>query len=267
MQDLKSKYGNTALITGASSGMGKAFAHHVTKQGINPILVARNEQRLKSLSQELSKSYGVYAQYHSTDLSNMESIEALIQKIDNQNISLFIHSAGLENNGDFTKIPLEKEMNVIGVNVIATYKLSRYFAEKMKAQGKGGILLLSSMIGLMPSPYFTNYTASKAYTHYLGTSLSTELKTFGVDVTVMAPGLTDTPMKDSTGVDWSKMPMATMSPEKATKIALSKLGKTTSVIPGLMNKMMVLMARLSPTKMFSTMNGWMIKRGVSPEKL
>ena len=267
MQNLKSKYGNTALVTGASSGIGKAFAIELAKQGITPILVARNEQRLQGLANELKVKYKIDAPYYSVDLSDVNAVQEFTRTIDKKDISVFIHSAGLENNGSFTKISVEKELEVINVNVVATYVLTRHFAEKMSAKRKGGILLVSSMIGLMPSPYFTNYTASKAYTHYLGTSLTTELKKHKVDVSVLAPGLTDTPMKDSTGVDWSKMPMTTMAPEKAAQIALSKLGKTVSVIPGFMNKMMVIMARLSPQKMFSAINGWMIKRGIATEKL
>jgi len=267
MQNLKTKYGDTALVTGASSGIGKAFATALAKQGVKPILVARNLQRLQALADELKANYNINTPLYSVDLSDIEAVRAFTKTIDNYDISVFVHSAGLENNGSFIKIAAEKELNVINVNVVATYVLTKYFAEKMSKKRRGGILLVSSMIGLMPSPYFSNYTASKAYTHYLGTSLTTELKEHNVDVSVLAPGLTDTPMKDSTGVDWAKMPMASMTPERVAQLALGKLGKTSSIIPGLMNQMMVVMARLSPQKIFSSMNGWMIKRGIAIENI
>lgn len=268
MRNLQTKYGNRALVTGASSGIGRAFALELAKQGIEPVLVARNKERLESTAKEILEKYNIITKTISTDLSKEEAVKGLITTIDSIEIGLFVHCAGIENNGSFEKIDTEKELQVIHLNITSTYLLSQYFAKKMKQKGRGGILLVSSMVGLMPSPYFSNYAASKAYVHNLGLSLFGELRNEGVDVSVLAPGLTDTPMADSTGVDWSKIPMASMSPEKAVKIALHNLGNKATIIPGIRNKMMVAMAkRFFSMKTFSLMNGLMIRKGVSSDKL
>ncbi|MFA9392823.1 MAG: SDR family NAD(P)-dependent oxidoreductase [Prolixibacteraceae bacterium] len=268
MQNLKEKYGKKALITGGSSGIGKAFAIELAKQGIEPILVARNKEKLKEIEQEILSKYKVRVQTFSVDLSNEKETLDFIQEISSSDIGLFIHSAGMEHNGSFTKISSENGMKLIKLNISSTFLLTNHFAKQMTEKKKGGILLVSSMAGLMPSPYFSNYAASKSYVHTLGLSLYFELKNKGVDIAVLAPGLTDTNMVADNGVDWSKVPMAIMAPSKAAQISLANLGKKATIIPGFMNKMMVMMARrVFSMKSFSGINGSMTRKAISNDKL
>lgn len=268
MQNLKNKYGNKALVTGGSSGIGKAFALELAKQGIEPILVARNKEKLSAIQQEILTKYSINAQIFSVDLSDEKAVAGFLTGIDNQEIGLLIHSAGMENNGSFIKTPFEKELKLIKLNITSTYLLTNHFAKKMSSVKKGGILLISSMAGLMSTPYFSNYAASKSYVHNLGLSLYYELKQNKVDISVLAPGLTDTNMVADNGVDWSKIPMASMKPEKVAQIALKNIGKKATIIPGFMNKMMVMMAkRFFSMKTFSSINGMMTKKALSKEKL
>ena len=268
MQDLKSKYGKQALITGGSSGIGKAFAIELAKQGIAPILVARSKDKLAALAQEIWAKYQVKAQAFSVDLSDEEATVNFLKEIDKQDIGMLIHSAGMENNGSFIKISPEKELSMIKLNITSTYLLTNHFAKKMSAAKKGCILLVSSMAGLMATPYFSNYSATKAYVHQLGLSLYTELKANNVDISVLAPGLTETNMTADNGVDWSKVPMSSMDPSEVAQISLNSIGKKGTIIPGRMNKMMVMMAkRLFSIKSFGAMNGMLMKKAINSEKL
>jgi len=138
----------------------------------------------------------------------------------------------------------------------------------MSEASKGAILLVSSMVGLMPTPYFTNYAASKSYVHNLGISLHAELKNKGVTVSVLAPGLTDTNMVQDNGVDWSKLPFSSQKPEEVVKITLNNLGRKATIIPGFMNRMMVAMGkRFFSLKSFSYINKLMIEKAISKEKI
>lgn len=268
MQNLKKKYGNKALVTGASSGIGKAFALELAKQGIETFLVARNKAKLANTAREITKKYGVASHVFSVDLSDEKATTDFTNEINKTDIGLFIHCAGMENNGSFIKQSTEKELQLIKLNITSTYLLTNHFAKKMIQAKKGGILLVSSMAGLMSTPYFANYAASKSYVHNLGLSLYAELKREGVDISVLAPGLTETNMTADNGVNWSKIPMASMTPLKAAQISLNKMGKKATIIPGFTNKMMVAMAkRVFSMKCFSVMNGFMVRRALSENKL
>ncbi|QWX83028.1 SDR family NAD(P)-dependent oxidoreductase [Cellulophaga sp. HaHaR_3_176] len=268
MHRLEEKYGNTALITGGSSGMGEAIAFELASKGITPILVARNKEKLAVTAKKIASKHKINAITYSVDLSDIEAIKVFLQEISNTDIGLFINCAGIENNGSFTEIETDKEIQLINLNITSTYLLTKHFADKMAKNKKGGILLFSSLFGLMGSPYFANYAASKAYVHNLAISLYPELKELGVDISVFAPGLTDTEMTKTADVDWSKIPMSTMQPDNAAKIALYNLGKKATIIPGFMNKMMVFMAkRIFSMKSFSLMNSKMIRKAIPNSKL
>lgn len=268
MQNLKNKYGEMALVTGGSSGIGKAFAMELAKQGIEPILIARGKEKLDSAAQEIYETHNVKPQVFSVDLSDEDAINAFLSQIENQEIGMLVHCAGMENNGSFTKISSEKELMMIKLNITATYLLTHHFAKKMTVRKRGGILLVSSMAGLMSTPYFSNYAATKSYVHNLGLSLYPELKQSGVDISVLAPGLTETNMVADNGIDWSKLPMSSMKPAEAARISLNNLGKKATIVPGMMNKIMVGMAkRVFSMKSFGLINGWMIRKAISKDKI
>ncbi|MCF8259783.1 MAG: SDR family NAD(P)-dependent oxidoreductase [Melioribacteraceae bacterium] len=268
MKSFQNKYGEYALITGGSSGIGKALAFESAKKGLNVILVARKEDELNKTSEAISRQYGVKVKTISADLSNDEGINKIINESENLKVGLFIPAAGYETNGLFSKTNLEKEMMVININVVSTLKLTHYFSKKMVSEGKGGILLVSSLSGHMPNPFFSNYAGAKAYVLNLGVSLAGELKEKGVDVAVLSPGLTNTPMAKNTGVDWNKTPMKKMEAAKVAEIALNKLGKKISIVPGGRNNFMAFMAKyMTPFSIGTKMNAKMIRGALSPDRL
>ena len=137
----------------------------------------------------------------------------------------------------------------------------------MVARGKGGILMIGSLSGHMPNPYFSNYAATKAYVVHLGASLYGEFKPKGVDVSVLSPGLTNTPMIADNGMDWSKTPMTPMDPSVVAEAGLSGLGKRFLSIPGGKNKMMGWMAKHMPTEMQASMNEKMVGKAIAKHKI
>lgn len=263
--NFKNKYGNWALITGATSGIGAELTSQIAAKGINIVLVARKEKELTAVAASLTDRYGIEAKYISADLSTTEGVE-LVKQV-REDIGLLVLAAGIEVNGTFGKTSIEMEMKLIQINVIATLQLTHHFSKVMVERKKGGILMIASLSGHMPNPYFSNYAGSKAYVLNLGASLYGELKPKGIDVAVLSPGLTTTPMVADNGVDWDKTPMKAMDPSEVAEIGLNGLGKRFLSVPGSRNKVMAAMAKHSPMEMQAKMNEKMMRKAIDPSKL
>ena len=254
-------YGPWALVVGGTSGIGAAIAEELAKSGINLILTARNENVLQQQADQLTNRHQVYVHTLSVDLSEQDGYQKIIDFTQEYDIGLFVPSTALENNGRFTEIKAEDELKLLHVNVISVYALTHHFARKMKHNNRGGILLITSLPGIMPSPYFSNYAGSKAYVQNLGLSLSWEMKPYNVDVSILVPGPTSTPMLEGTGVDFSKTPMAIMSPQDVAKTALKGLGRKTVIIPGMKNRVTAFMLKyIMSTKQAISMNGKLMEK-------
>jgi uncharacterized protein len=263
--NFKNKYGDWALVTGATSGIGAELTSQIAAKGINIILVARKEKELEEHATLLRNRYNIETKYIAADLATEEGIERV--KMIQEEIGLLVLAAGLEVNGAFESTPLEIELKLIQVNIVATLQLTHHFSKAMIDRKKGGILLIASLSGHMPNPYFSNYAGSKAYTLNLGASLYGELKPKGVDVSVLSPGLTNTPMVADNGVDWSKTPMTAMDPSIVAEVGLNGLGKRLLSVPGGKNKMMAWMAKHLPLEMQARMNEKMIGKAINTNKL
>jgi hypothetical protein len=264
-QNFPEKYGAWALVTGATSGIGAELARQIAARGMNILLVARKEKELQEYAQVLAETFGVQTHTLSADLASEEGI-AKVKAVEEE-IGLLVLAAGMEVNGAFEKTAIEKELKVLQLNVNATLQITHHFSQAMVARKKGGILLVSSLSGHMPNPYFANYAATKAYVSQLGASLYSELKPKGVDVSILSPGLTNTPMVADNGMDWSKTPMTAMEAIVVAKKGLDGMGNRLLSIPGAKNKLMVAMGKFSPLAMVSIMNEKMMKRAIDPGKL
>jgi short-subunit dehydrogenase len=253
------KYGPWALVTGTTSGIGEAFATALAAMGMNLVLVARRETLLKEKASALAQTYGVLTKTLCLDLALPDSTDRVLQETDGLEIGLVILNAALEFHGEFLDRDREEHQHLLQVNVVSPMQLTRVFAEKMVQQGRGGIVLVSSMGGYSPQPYIAHYGASKAYLSSLGEALHHELKPRGVDITVLAAGLTDTPM----GAAYRGMDMKLMSPDKVAHAGLNALGKTALVVPGQMNKLIFFfMGRFLPRKLAPVMTAAILKRKV-----
>ena len=264
MASLKEKYGPWALVTGGTSGIGQSLVDLLAAQGLNIVLVARREGLLKTKSEQLIKDHGIEVRCIQADLSQPGEVQKVTSGAADLEVGLVIPCAGIEHHGVFTEIDLASHSAMLQLNVIATSELTHHFAGGMVKRGRGGIMLVSSMIGHMPNPYFSNYSASKAFVANFGAGLHWEMKQRGVDVTVLSPGYTTTPMTagfEADGIDPSKMPMSPMTPELTAKLGLEGLGKTALVIPGKKNKFMVFMAtKFASNNMAISMGGKMMEK-------
>jgi short-subunit dehydrogenase len=265
--DFKNKYGEYAVITGGSSGIGKAIAIELASKNLNLILVARREEELLQTAEEIKSLYPVEIVCISADLLNELGIQKVKTETEKFQVGLFIPAAGLEVNGAFEKNNIEKELNVIRLNVITTMELTHHFVQKMIIRKNGGILLIASLSGHMPNPYFANYAGTKSYIINFGASLYAELKSKGIDVTILSPGLTNTPMTKNNGIDWSKTPLQFLTPEIVAKTAIKALGKKLLVIPGFKNKLMGTMAKFTPIKIGSIIGKKMMLKAINPNKI
>jgi uncharacterized protein len=256
----RERYGDWALVTGATSGIGAEIALQIAAKGLNVILVARNEDRLSKQAKYIHDQYAVETKYISADLSTPEGMEK-VSRVD-EDIGLLVASAALETDGPLENTPLEHELKMLQINTVSTLYLTHHFGTAMVERKRGGILLVSSLAGHMVNPYFSNYAGSKAYVLQFGASLYGEFKRKGVDVSVLSPGLNDTAMAEGANVDWSKLPMAMMAPAKTAKKGLDGLGRRFLSIPGIRNKLLVLISKYSPLGLQAVLSERLIRRAV-----
>lgn len=269
MKDFKRKYEDYALITGASSGIGKEFAKQIASKGLNLVLVARRKDRLDKLATKLQEQHSILVKTIELDLLEEGAVEILISQTRNLNIGLLIPNAGMEDHGSFVENDYETESKVVKLNTLIPMQLAHAYGGEMTRRNKGGILFVSSMFGHQSVPYFANYSATKAYILSIGQALNYELKQYGVDVTVLSPGLTKTEMSQSmVDVDFSKMPITEMEVGPVVKKALNALGKRQAVIPGGRNVFMDIMGKFTtPRWILTNMYGFLVSRSMSKKQI
>lgn len=264
----KSNYGEWAIITGATSGIGKAIAMEIAKQGINVVLTARRQLHLQEVAEEIREKYQASTKTIQADLIQESGISAIKAETEELNIGMLVLSAGIENNGSFVKNSLETELKVIELNIISTLKLTHHFSQRMVRQQRGGILFISSLTAHMPSPFFSNYASTKSYIFNLGSSLYAELKPKGIDVSILSPGVTNTPMSEKTEIDWSNSKIQTMEAHEVAEEAIRYFGKKLSIIPGKGNRILAFMAKkVIPATKLALTNGKMMSKILSPSRL
>lgn len=265
----REKYGPWALITGSSAGIGEAFAWILAERGINLILVARNRERLEQKASEIqAQNPTIQIRIHQADLSLVGTDDALIQATADLEIGLVIPNAAMETNGAFLKNNFENEKRLIQLNVIAPAHIAHHYGRLMSQRGHGGILFVSSIAGYGPTPYLTNYGASKAYIISLGESLHHELKRHYIDVLVLSPGLTNTPLATNSGIAWEKLYIPYMDADTTALVGLNALGKKSTVIPGRTNWLIIFVRKYIFNRAVNiAIFGHFLKRAVSPARL
>ncbi len=255
----KEKYGQYALITGASSGIGVEFANQLAEKGLNVILVARRQERLEKLSNELEEKYGIKAVALAVDLLSGNFMDEVKKATDPLDVGLLVSNAGMMYIGNYLDSSLEDDLKMIDLNIKAPAILTHHFVRKMVERKKGGIIYTASMLGYIGTPFASTYAGTKAHEIVKGEGLAYELGPKGIDVLVLNPGLTETEMTSNN--DFSGMPMKLMKPDLVAKSAIDALGKRTLVTPGFMNNVMVWMAkRVMSRKMNTKMFGMFMKK-------
>ena len=249
-------YGPWALITGASSGIGKTFAQQLAQRGFNLVLVARRQPLLDSLANELQQAYAIETRVVVADMAELAEVDALIAACHGLDIGLVIPNAGIEFHESFHRQDWAQVYQLLQVNMLAPTRLAHYFAKSMQSRARGGILFVSSVMGFMPTSYFAQYSASKAYIQLLAEGIHQELKAYNIDVTVVAPGLTDTQMGAGITDSIPGVKAVMMSSDVVVSQALAALGQRPSVITGWANKISVLLgSRVFPRWAAPTITG------------
>jgi len=235
----KGQFGPWALVTGASSGIGKEFARQIAASGINVVLVARREALLAELGRAISKEFGVQYRALAMDVSQEGFIAGLADATRDIDIGLVVSNAGTANPGEFLKLDQQLHRTTLRISTMAHLDITHHFGAKLAERRRGGIVLAGAMGAENGVPLMANDGAAKAYVHSLGEALHYEFKPLGVCVTVLAAGFTDTAVLEKFGLDPETMPMKPMSVEQCVSDALSGLRKNRSkVIPGRLNRIL-----------------------------
>lgn len=267
MKKFLEKYGPWALVTGASSGIGKEMATQLAAEGLNVVIVARRQNLLDELKQTLTDKYNVQVRTLPVDLLSDDAVETLDEATHDLNIGLVIPNAGIEIVGEFVDTEPRKNSELVQLNLVVPMKIANVFGQRLKKQGRGGILFTSSLFGYQGIPYVANYAATKAYILSLGEALHNELIPYGVDVSVLSPGLTATEMVENMSVDFKKIPLFTMQPQRTARAGLRALGKKSTVVPGLLNKVYAWENRFIPRTWPVSLFGFLIRRALKKNVL
>jgi short-subunit dehydrogenase len=241
------RYGTTALVTGASSGIGESFARRLAKEGFSTIvLVARRFDKLEALASELTSQFGVRCIPIALDLAQVGAVERLAESVSQHgcHVDLVVNNAGFGLLGALDTLPVERLTSMVDLNCRAVVEVARYFLPAMKERRRGAMIITSSIVGALPAPWFSVYCATKAFDLYFGESLHAETKGSGVDIVTVLPGLTRTEFHAGLGDREYHSPYR--MPEQVVDSALSALGRKALVVDGFFNKLMVHGSRFLP---------------------
>lgn len=249
-----------ALITGASSGIGKDMARELATKGYNLVLVARNKGQLEKLGKELKETNPIEVETISMDLSVVENCKELHKKV--QNVDILINNAGFGDCGNFTKTSLDKEISMINTNIMAYHILMKLYLIDMKAKGEGKILNVASIAGFMPGPLMSTYYATKAYIVRISESIREELKKekSKVQISILCPGPVNTNFNKVANVKFHMREASSMS---VAKYAIKKLERGKFyIVPGIDVKLAKIGAKLAPAPLVSKITYMVQKRKI-----
>ena len=241
---------NTALVTGASSGIGRSLARLLAADGCNLVLVARRGDELERLGAELSASHGVTVSAHAVDLTHPDSAGELLDRLDaaGTSIDILVNNAGFGMRGGFSELPLDRQLEMIALNVTTLTLLTRRLVPGMRNRRRGGVLNVGSTAGFQPGPFMAVYYATKAYVVSFTEALAEELSGSGVRVSCLAPGPTETGFAAEAGAtDAGLFRGEVMTVDEVAQIGYEgwKIGKVL-IVPGRRNRLRALAVRLLP---------------------
>ena len=230
---LLASYGPCAVVTGASDGIGRALALRVASRGFDIFLVARREAVLAEVARECA-DYGVRVTSHAADLSDQAAVAATLKACEAADVGLFVAAAGFGSSGVFIDSNLEVELNMLDLNCRSLAQMTHSFDRRFAKRGRGGIVLMSSLVAFQGVPHAANYAATKAYVQSLAEGISAELKPLGVSVLASAPG----PVKSGFGARAGMAITSGQTPEQVAAGTLNALGRRATVRPGLLAKLL-----------------------------
>ncbi|NYJ35878.1 SDR family NAD(P)-dependent oxidoreductase [Nocardiopsis aegyptia] len=251
-------YGPWAVVTGASSGIGRAFAEQLAEAGLHLVLAARSTDRLQALAAELTQDHGVECRVVTVDLGREGAAATIVDATADLDVGLLISNAGAGRPGRFLDQDVADLHRRHTVNSTTHLDLAHAFGRRFAARGRGGMVLVSALGAIHGLPNMAHESASKAYALNLGEGLHHELASAGVDVMVLLPGNVDTPVMDAYGIERESMPIRPLPVRAAVREALAAFlrGRATFVP----DRRMRVMARLLPRALSIRVNGRMLGR-------
>ncbi len=258
------RYGPWALVTGASDGIGLAFAHRLAALGVNLVLVARRDEVLHRLAAELVATQHIHAVVLTADLARPEAADDLIAATHDLDVGLVVLAAGFGSSGPFAEAALAGELDMIAVNIGAVTHLTHVFGSRLITRARGGIVLFGSIVGWQGVPGQATYAATKAYVQSFAEGIHSEYAAQGVDVLCVAPGPVDSGFGGRAGLSMD----SAADPDVVARGALRALGRRATVVPGARGKFLTTSLRMLPRRMRSRVLGRVIAgmRTPSPQR-
>ncbi len=261
MNQQNSVSSKTALITGATVGIGYELAKLFAGDNYNLVLIARNEKILNERKHELEKAFDINVTVIPKDLGNPGAADDIYKQLAAENIAIdtLINNAGFGLLGDFSALDYQQQMDMINLNITALTALCKLFLKDMIQRDQGNIMNVASTAAFQPGPSMAVYYASKAYVLHFTEALAYELKNTHIHVNVLCPGPTDTEFHKRAGVkNTLLMKGQVMSAAAVAKVGYQglKRGKTI-IIPGFMNKLLAYSVRFTPRKIIVAIVGWL----------
>ena len=248
-----------ALITGASSGIGYDMAKQLSNMGYDLIVVARRKDKLLKLEKKLNKRITIIT----LDLSSEDNCHKLYEMTKNENIDVLINNAGFGMFGNFYETDLNKEIQMIDLNIKAVHLLTKLYLIEMKKRDRGYILNVASMAAFSPGPLMATYYASKSYVVSLSKAISYELKKnkSKVSISCLCPGPVETEFNEIAGTNFS---FKALSSTYVSKYALEKMFQRKAlIIPGILMKVFSILIRLIPNKLLI----WVVYKNQNKKKV
>lgn len=238
----------TALVTGASSGIGLELAKIFAREGFDLVLVARRKDELDKLAAEIGPKHGAKVRTIAKDLAKASAADELFAELKDQPIDVLVNNAGFGTYGKFIETPLAVELQQLQLNIVTLTHLTKLFAQPMVERKRGRILNLASTAAFQPGPLMAVYYATKAYVLSFSEAISNELAGTGVTVTVLCPGPTESGFQSAAKMEKSKLVEGGLADSKSVAEAgfRGMMKGKVIVVPGVMNKILIQTNRVSP---------------------
>ena len=258
MGTLQEMYGDTALVTGASSGFGREFARELAKEGFKNIaVVARREDRLRALAEELKEKHGTHVLVIRQDLREPAAVTTVMQKMHQAglDVDLLVNNVGVGTYGWFGKIDIGKELAMVDVNSKVGVELTYYCLPHMKKRGRGGIINVAGLMDEVKAGTFSAYCGTKAFVSAFSECLNEELRGTGIDVVCLSPGYNpDTEIFLAAGVN-ANFPFPRGNPTAVARYGLKILKRRkVKAVHGFLNNVIVTSTKFTPRRMRQFMN-------------
>ncbi len=257
--------GRWALVTGASSGIGADLARELARRGANAVLVARREERLAALADELRREHGAECEVVATDLARSGAAAHLHAELAarGRRVDILVNNAGCGAYGPFLDLPWERERAMLELDLLVLVELTKLFARDMVGRGWGRILQVASVAAFQGTPGYASYAAAKAFVLHFGEAVGRELAGTGVTCTVLSPGVTATEFLRVAGQEPSLYQRLVMmrSPRVAAIGVRALLAGRSSVVAGAANTLLAWAVRLTPRRLATALAGMLMRVG------